>query len=126
MASVNVPNTNCNNENFLDERQMSYLYTVLKFHWDVNSFSDFRTFQSGIYVVGTLLCLPLMGKYFKLSDSTMLMLGTAAHATARVIFALAEVPWLFYLGAAIASLGPVVAPVLRSMASKIVPLKERG
>ena len=105
---------------------MSYLYTNLKFHWEVNDFSDFRTYQSAIYVVGTLLCLPLMGKYFKLSDTTMLLLGTTAHASARVMFALAEVSWLFYLGATVCSLGPVVAPVLRSMTSKIVPLKERG
>lgn len=56
----------------------------------------------------------------------MIMIGTLAHAIARVIFALAEVPWLFYLGSGISSLGPVVAPVIRAMASKIAPQRERG
>lgn len=67
-----------------------------------------------------------MGKYFKLRDTTMVIIGTMSHAIARIVFALAEVPWLFYLGASIASFGPVVAPVLRSMSSKLVPHQEKG
>lgn len=40
---------------FSDERQMSYLYTQKKFHWDSDEFSKFRTIQTGIYVVGKLV-----------------------------------------------------------------------
>lgn len=54
------------------------------------------------------------------------MVGACAHATARLFFAFADVPWLIYVGGAVSSLGPVVAPVLRSMTSKVVPLAERG
>lgn len=35
-----------------DERPMSYLYTNHKFNWTVDEFSDYRTFQSAIFVVG--------------------------------------------------------------------------
>lgn len=35
-----------------DERPMSYLYTQLKFKWDVVAFSNFRTFQSTTFVIG--------------------------------------------------------------------------
>lgn len=30
------------------------------------------------------------------------------------------------IGAAVAAIGPIVAPVLRSMTSKVVPINERG
>lgn len=67
-----------------------------------------------------------MGKLMHLSDTVMVFIGTSSHAFARIVYAVAEAPWLFYLGAGIAFVGPVVAPVVRSMASKVVPLKERG
>lgn len=54
------------------------------------------------------------------------MIGAMAHATARFFFVFAREGWVLYLGAAVSSLGPIVAPVLRSMTSKIVPLSERG
>ncbi|PSN33957.1 hypothetical protein C0J52_19648 [Blattella germanica] len=51
------------------EKQMSYLYTQLQFHWTAETYSDYRTYQNASYVI---------------------------------------------------------APVLRSMTSKVVPLSERG
>lgn len=109
-----------------NERQMSYLYTQKKFNWDQQQFSDFRTFQTVVYFVVTLLGAPLLTKLCGLKDSVIILMGAPAHAIARVIFAVAEVPWLFYFGAAVSSLGPTVAPVLRSMTSKVVSIEERG
>ena len=37
-----------------DEKPMSFLYTQLKFKWDVTMFSNFRTFQSTTFVLGQL------------------------------------------------------------------------
>lgn len=54
------------------------------------------------------------------------MIGATAHATARFFFIYAEWDRVLYIGATVSSLGPIVAPVLRSMTSKIVPLAERG
>lgn len=54
------------------------------------------------------------------------MIGATAHATARFVYIFANVDWLLYVGATISSLGPVVAPVLRSMISKMVSANERG
>lgn len=39
-----------------------------------------------------------MTKLCGLKDSVIVLIGAPAHAIARVIFALAEVPWLFYFG----------------------------
>jgi MFS transporter, PCFT/HCP family, solute carrier family 46, member 3 len=37
---------------FIDESSLMYLYTQLKFNFDLNIYSNFRTYQSGIYVLG--------------------------------------------------------------------------
>ncbi|KDR13825.1 Proton-coupled folate transporter [Zootermopsis nevadensis] len=109
-----------------DEKPMSYLYTQLQFQWTAETYSDYRTFQNASYVVGTILGIHVMGKLMKMRDTTMVMVGSIAHAVTRVVFAVAQVPWLFYVGGTIVALGPIVAPVLRSMTSKVVPLSERG
>lgn len=54
------------------------------------------------------------------------MVGAAAHMIARVFFAAAQTPAVFWLGGAVSGLGPVVGPILRSMTSKVVPTEERG
>ncbi|XP_033364808.1 thymic stromal cotransporter homolog isoform X2 [Bombus vosnesenskii] len=109
-----------------DEKPMSFLYTQLKFKWDVRKFSNFRTFQSATFVIAMLIGVPVMSKLMGIRDTIMVAIGAIAHASGRVIFVLAEIPELFYVGAAVAALGPIVAPVLRSMTSKLVPVDERG
>ncbi|XP_054013732.1 thymic stromal cotransporter homolog [Hylaeus anthracinus] len=109
-----------------DEKPMSYLYTQLKFKWDVTKFSNFRTFQSTTFVLAMLIGVPVMTKLMGIKDTIIVAIGAIAHAAGRVIFVLASVPELFYVGAAVAALGPVVAPVLRSMTSKLIPVEDRG
>lgn len=54
------------------------------------------------------------------------MIGASAHMLARVLFAVAQTPAVFWLGGAVSGLGPIVGPILRSMTSKVVPASERG
>ncbi|KAK2585368.1 hypothetical protein KPH14_010045 [Odynerus spinipes] len=109
-----------------DEKPMSYLYTQLTFQWGVTDFSQFKTFQSALFVLAMLVGVPTMSKLIGMRDTYIVAIGALAHASGRVVFALANKPELFYVGAAIAALGPIVAPVLRSMTSKLVPMEERG
>ncbi|XP_076653091.1 putative peptidoglycan muropeptide transporter SLC46 [Halictus rubicundus] len=109
-----------------DEKPMSYLYTQLKFKWDVVKFSNFRTFQSTTFVLAMLIGVPLMSKLLKIKDTIIVTIGAISHAAGRIVFVFAKVPELFYAGAGVAALGPIVAPVLRSMTSKLVPEEERG
>ncbi|KAI4501384.1 hypothetical protein M0802_003757 [Mischocyttarus mexicanus] len=109
-----------------DEKHMSYLYTQLKFKWGVTDFSKFKTFLSTLFVFAMLIGVPTMSKLIGMRDTLIVAVGAIAHASGRVIFALAKIPELFYVGAAVAALGPVVAPILRSMISKLVPVEERG
>lgn len=109
-----------------DEKRMTQIYTLKTFHWGVKEFSQFKTFQSSFYIIGLLVGVPLLKKLFGLRDVYIMMLGAVSHITARSIFILAKTPFSFHVGAACAVLGPVVAPVLRSITSKLVPTSERG
>nr|CAD7256985.1 unnamed protein product [Timema shepardi] len=40
-----------------DEKPMSYLYTILKFKWTADEYSDYRTFQSTAYVIGKVFAV---------------------------------------------------------------------
>lgn len=109
-----------------DEKPKMYLYTQLRFNWDANLYSYFKTYQSAAYVVMMFLGVPFFTKVLKFRDTIIIMIGATAHATARFFYIFAQVGWLMYVGATVSSLGPVVAPVLRSMISKMVPAEERG
>lgn len=128
-----------------DEKPLMYLYTQLKLNWDTAIYSNYRTFQSSAYVIMMLTGIPLMSRVFGWPDTVssrwrqantllnfphlpqvIVMIGAMAHAMARFFFIFANDAWVLYLGAAVSSLGPIVAPVLRSMTSKIVPVSERG
>lgn len=109
-----------------DEKPMSFLYTQLIFKWDVGKFSNFRTFQSTTFVLAMLVGVPVMSKLMGIKDTIIVAIGAISHAAGRVLFAVANISELFYVGAAVAALGPIVAPVLRSMTSKLVPDEERG
>ncbi|CAH1394677.1 unnamed protein product [Nezara viridula] len=109
-----------------DESRMMQLYTQLKFNWTVKNYSNFRTFQSALFILGLLVGIPLLQKCFQLRDTFIMIIGATCHISARVIFIIAQAPEWYYVGAAVSTLGPVVAPVLRSMTSKLVPQSERG
>jgi len=73
-----------------------------------------------------LIGLPLMTKWCLIPDSAAVLVGAAAHSAARVVFIFATQPYMLYIGATLSGLGPVVAPVVKSMVSKVVPLRDRG
>lgn len=53
-------------------------------------------------------------------------MGTWAHAIARLFYYFATSGGLFYAGAVVCSLGPIVGPMIRSITSKLVTQSERG
>ncbi|XP_063917352.1 proton-coupled folate transporter isoform X3 [Zophobas morio] len=109
-----------------DEKDMSYLYVNLVFKWQFNEFSDFRTVQSAIQDVFLLLAIPLMSRVLGWRDTVIIMIGALAHSVGRIFYATAADPWVFYLGGVFAAIGPIVAPVIRSMVSKLVATSEKG
>lgn len=54
------------------------------------------------------------------------MIGATAHICGHLVYAHAKTDKLMYVGATVAAFGPVVAPLIRSMTSKILPAAERG
>ncbi|XP_046807502.1 proton-coupled folate transporter isoform X2 [Lucilia cuprina] len=109
-----------------DEGQYLYIYTSFKFKWDISIFSTFKTVKSSAFVLAMLLGVPLFNKVFNWRDTTIVFIGAWAHAIARLFYYFATTGTLFYVGGLVSSLGPIVAPMIRAMTSKVVPLSERG
>ncbi|XP_072930552.1 lysosomal proton-coupled steroid conjugate and bile acid symporter SLC46A3 [Epargyreus clarus] len=109
-----------------DEKQVMYLYTTNVFKWDANDFSHFRTYLSTAYVLLMLLGIPLMTKLFNWRDTIIIMVGAASHICGHLIYANATAETTMYIGASAAALGPCVVPLLRAMASKVLPPAEKG
>ncbi|EFA08602.2 proton-coupled folate transporter isoform X1 [Tribolium castaneum] len=109
-----------------DEKAMSYLYVQLIFKWTFDEFSNFRTVQSAIQDVFLLCAIPLMSRVLGWRDTIIIMIGALAHSVGRIFFATADESWMFYLGGVFAAIGPIVAPVIRSMVSKLVANSEKG
>lgn len=65
-------------------------------------------------------------RLFNYHPQVIAMIGASAHMLARVFFAAAQTPAVFWVGGAVSGLGPIVGPMLRSMTSKVVPTNERG
>ncbi|AAN04419.1 tetracyclin-resistance protein [Heliothis zea nudivirus] len=109
-----------------DERSVMYMYAIKEFKWDTTAYSHFRTYLSAMYVTAMLFGIPIMSRIFKWTDTLIVMLGAVAHICGHLVYAHAKIANLWYLGATLAALGPCVAPLLRSMASKVLPASERG
>lgn len=54
------------------------------------------------------------------------MIGATAHIVARSFFALADTPFVFYIGGAVSSIGCIALPILKSTISKMVETSEKG
>ena len=109
-----------------DEKPYLYLYTQLKFGWTTELYSNFKTYQSAAFVLVMLIAVPIMNKVLKWKDTMIVIMGAAAHSLGRIFFGFATGTWMMFLGATVAALGPTVAPALRSITSKLVPVEERG
>lgn len=109
-----------------DERPVMYLYTTSVFKWDATQFSHFRTYLSAVYVLTMLVGIPVMTRLFKWQDTVIVLLGATAHMCGHLIYALATTSKHMYIGATAAALGPIVAPLIRSMTSKVLASAERG
>ncbi|KRT81904.1 membrane transporter, partial [Oryctes borbonicus] len=109
-----------------DEKPMMYLYVQLVLKWTFDEFSNFKTYVSALQGVILLCAVPLLNKVFNWRDTCVMMLGAICHSVARIFYATASVDWLLYVGGTFAAIGPVVAPVIRSTVSKIIPAEERG
>ncbi|XP_026333444.1 proton-coupled folate transporter, partial [Hyposmocoma kahamanoa] len=109
-----------------DERSVMYLYTMTVFQWDNTAFSHFRTYLSTAYVIVMLFGIPFMTKVLNWKDTIIVMLGAVSHMTGHFIYAHATSGKLMYVGGTFAALGPCVAPLIRSMTSKVLAPSERG
>lgn len=110
----------------VDEHNYVFLYTTMTFGWNIESFSNFGTFRSIMNILMVSIGIPILTEFFKLRDSTATIIATIGFTASRFVYAFAKIPSTFYVGAVIGSMGSIAAPTLTAMASKVIPIPERG
>lgn len=109
-----------------DEKPIVYLYVQLVMNWSFEQYSMFKIVQSSIQDVVLLLFPPLLIKFIGWRDTIIIMIGALAHFIGRIFYVTSYNSTLFYIGGIFTAIGPIVAPVIRSMVSKIIDKSEKG
>lgn len=110
----------------VDEHNYLYLYMTMTFGWNIESFSNFGTFRSVMNIIMISIGIPIFTEFFKFRDSTSTIIAIIVFTASRFVYAFAKIPLLFYVGAVFGSMGSIAAPTLTAMASKVIPMPERG
>ena len=70
---------------------------MIRYHWEVDEYSQYRTVTSIVSLVGMTVCIPLLNKLS--INEAYILLGVFTSSLARnVIKGLASKPWMYYLG----------------------------
>lgn len=109
-----------------DEKNMMYMYLQLVFKWTFGQYSTFKTYLSALQDVILLVSVPFISNVLGWRDTIIVLIGSFCHSIARIFYATSETALLFYVGGTFAAIGPIVAPVIRSMVSKLVANTEKG
>ena len=102
-----------------------YLYLRRKLNWD---FIDYTTFTIVVGVVGMAskyIVIPLLSEQFKLRDSVIVIISLTGCIGQTILFSIATVTWVVYLGALMAILDST-CQMIRCMISKTVNPNEVG
>lgn len=109
-----------------NEKDMMYMYLQLVFNWGFGDYSQFKTFQTALQDVLLLVSVPFISNVLGWRDTIIAMIGALFMFLARIFYSTAEIGWVFYIGGGFSAVGPIVAPVIRSMVSKLVANSEKG
>ncbi|KAK9873127.1 hypothetical protein WA026_021362 [Henosepilachna vigintioctopunctata] len=111
---------------YIGELYMNYMYTRLKFSWDVSYFGVFSTAQMLIQVFGSVFSVVLFSRILHWDDTFLGIISVIGSCFSNVIFAFAPSGnYLFF--AACCDLFQMTASIaVRSLMSKLVAANELG
>lgn len=69
-----------------------------KFHWDLQMLTDFASIQSVFGIMGMCICIYVLHKLLKISESVLIAVGLCANAIGASIMAFAQYDWQVYTG----------------------------
>ncbi|XP_068086579.1 probable peptidoglycan muropeptide transporter SLC46 isoform X2 [Anabrus simplex] len=113
-------------QSMMYDSPLLYLYSQLRFQWDTTNFSHFMTLESCAGIVVVALVVPMLKKKPQIPDVCVLTCGVLMTIASRLCYALARHEWIMYIGTIASSFQSIILVSIRSMASKITTVDDRG
>ena len=106
------------------EIQNLFLYTRVKLAWDIDTLTYHSVFGIVMGLLGTLVMVGLLSKYFKIPDIILALISTVLTVVSRIIYSFATTTVGFFIGTAVDFCFSVKILGVRSIISKLVPSED--
>lgn len=101
-----------------------FAYQRLKLSWDIDVATYHAVFSIVMGLIGTLLMVGLLSKFFQVADIVLTLMSTAMTIIAKIIYSLAANTVQFFIGTAVDFCTGVKTLGIRAILSKIVPSED--
>nr|CAD7257394.1 unnamed protein product [Timema shepardi] len=108
------------------EFSMLFLYTRLKFGWDIRDYSIYNSVGLILSITGTLLGLWVLTSLLKLPPAPLTMLAFSTNVVAAAIIAWSPSSWYLYLASGASFLSNIASPLCRTIIANSVQPHEIG
>ncbi|EDW85956.1 uncharacterized protein Dwil_GK23342 [Drosophila willistoni] len=108
------------------ENTVNYMFMREQFNWTIKDFSLFNAARIVIQIVGSILGMIVLRRFFKLSIITMAMLSLAACVLESTVRATAQHWEEMYVGMTLGMMRGVMGPMCRAILSHVAPPTEVG
>jgi len=102
-----------------------FLMTRLKFGWESQDFSNYLTVQRISRLTSLLVLLPILTSVFKVSDTSLILIGLLVTTLAYLLLCLTNIFWLVYISA-LMQMNSITTVSIRAQLSKQVDTTEVG
>lgn len=102
------------------------LFTERVFGWNVVQYTTFTSVFMGLYVVKTFVTTPVYSYLLGMHDAMLAIIGALVGVGTTLVQGFSTEGWMFYYGAVLTILGPMMITSLDSLATKCVDPNEFG
>lgn len=106
------------------ESQNLFLYQRVKLRWDIDTLVYHNVFSIVMGLIGTLVMVGLLSKFFKIPDIFLTLISTFLTIVSRIIYSIVTTTVGFFTGTAVDFTAGVKALGVRAIISKIVPSED--
>lgn len=101
---------------------LEYMFTRQKLHWGIKDYTQFSALSTTMSFLGSAIGIIVLQKLLKRSDLFVTNVAFISAIADYLIRTVATKSWHMYMGASIASVKGLSAPLIRSFLTKILPV----
>ncbi|GJQ70419.1 hypothetical protein Trydic_g22847 [Trypoxylus dichotomus] len=113
---------------FISHADVSIFYLFLRktLDWDMEKYTVYKTLRDLLRIIVTVAAISFLHKGLRIKEAPLILASAALTFASMLLQAWASTDWHIYLAGVIRSLGGVLAPMVRSLLSKMVTQEETG